>query len=75
MKKNFLLLLFCVLSFNVIHAEVTWTLSNDGTLTISGTDMPDYGDEDDMGSTAPWYSKVTKIKKVVIKKFKSIIML
>lgn len=29
--------------------------------------MPDYGDEDDMGSTAPWYSKVTKIKKVVIK--------
>ena len=31
-----------MIAFNAIHAEITWTLSDDGTLTISGTDMPDY---------------------------------
>ena len=66
MKKKILLLLFCILSFNAIRAEVTWTLSN-GTLTISGTDMPDYEYVSWEGSTAPWYSEVIHIKKIVIK--------
>jgi hypothetical protein len=58
--KKILLLFLCVISFNAIHAEITWTLSSDGTLTISGTDMPDY-------NHAPWYFQRGKIKKVVIK--------
>lgn len=64
MKKKILLLLFCILSFNAIRAEVTWTLSN-GTLTISGTDMPDY--ELLVGDIAPWYYQVNSIRRVVIK--------
>ena len=62
MKKKILLLFFSLLSFNAIHAEITWTLSADGTLTISGTDMPDYS-----YSNAPWNSQLNKIKEVVIK--------
>ena len=50
---------FCL---NVINAEITWTLSDDGTLTVSGGDMPDYYGPDD----SPWYSKRDKIKKIVI---------
>ena len=50
-----------MIAFNTIHAEITWTLSDDGTLTISGTDMPDYGYGD-----APWYSQRDKIMNVVI---------
>ena len=43
MRKNILLLLFTLFSFSAIHAEITSTLSDDGTLTISGTgDMPDF---------------------------------
>ena len=57
MKKSLLLILLSIFSFTTIHAEITWTLSDDGTLTISGTDMPDYN---------PWYSKLENIKKVVI---------
>ena len=57
MKKSLLLILLSIFSFTTIHAEITWTLSDDGTLTISGTDMPDYN---------PWYSQRGKIKKVVI---------
>ena len=52
-----------MIAFNAIHAEITWTLSDDGTLTISGTDMPDYGFYD-----SPWDSQREKIKKVVIEK-------
>ena len=66
MKKNLLIILLTVFSFNAIHAEVTWNISNDGTLTISGTDMPNYyfGDF----SNAPWLSLdyKDKIKKIVI---------
>ena len=58
MKKKILLLFLCVISFNAIHAKVTWTLSSDGTLTISGT-----GDMED----SPWLSQRDEIKKVVIK--------
>ena len=63
MKK--ILLLFCLslLSLSTLHAEIIWSLSNDGTLTISGTDMPNYGYPD----YSPWYSQKEKIKKVEIK--------
>ena len=59
MKKIFTFILLCMIAFNAIHAEISWTLS-DGTLTISGTDMPDND------SFAPWYSQRGKIKKVII---------
>ena len=59
MKKFFALIVLCIISFNAIHAEITWSLSDDGTLTISGT-----GDMDDN----PWdvYQRAN-IKKVIIK--------
>ena len=61
--KKILLLFLCVISFNAIHAKVTWTLSGDGTLTISGQgDMDDYEMYD-----APWFNDWDKISKVVIK--------
>ena len=58
MKKIFLLIFLCVISFNAIHADITWKLSDDGTLTISGT-----GDMED----SPWLSQSYYIKNVVIK--------
>ena len=62
MKKILTLILFCIIAFNAIHAEITWTLSNDGTLTISGTgDMGYYED-----NPAPWRDQGI-IKKVIIK--------
>ena len=60
MKKFFTLIILCVFSIRTIHAEITWSLSDDGTLTISGADMPNYK------VVAPWYSQRSKIKKVVI---------
>ena len=60
MKKNLLIILLTVFSFNAINAEVTWKISNDGTLTISGTDMPNYY------NGAPWFENKDKIKKIVI---------
>ena len=66
MKSFFTLIVLCIISFNAIHAEITWTLSDDGTLTISGTNMPDY-DYDYYSCSAPWYSQCEKIKKVVIR--------
>ena len=59
MKKFFTLIVLCIMSFNAVHAEITWTLSDDGTLTISGT-----GEMDEN----PWdiYQRA-KIKKVIIK--------
>ena len=50
-----------MIAFNAIHAEITSSVSLDGTLTISGTDMPDYSSDN-----VPWYSKKAYIKKVVI---------
>ena len=75
MKKNLLIILLTVFSFNTINAEVTWKISDDGTLTISGTDMPDYyyTSYNDIfhvvveGSSAPWLENKDKIKKIVIK--------
>ena len=56
MTKNILLLLLTLFSFSAIHAakdgNIEWNLSNDGTLTISGTgDMPNYS-----AGRAPWYN-------------------
>ena len=67
MKKIFTFIFFSMIAFNAIHAEVTWTLSDDGTLTISGTEMPDY----EYGSrynNIPWYIQRDKIQKVIIEK-------
>ena len=61
MKKIFTLILFSMIAFSAIHAEITWTLSDDGTLTISGTDMPNYH-----SNNLPWHSQLNEIKKVVI---------
>ena len=52
-----------MIAFNAIHAAITWTLSDDGTLTISGTNMQNYGYDN-----VPWYSQRYSIKKVVIEK-------
>lgn len=42
--------------------DLTWTLSEDGTLTISGTgDMEDFGD-----MKSPWYDQREKILKVKV---------
>ena len=62
MKKLFTFIFLCMITFSTIHAEITWSLSDDGILTISGTDMPSYSSGD-----APWYSQKDEIKKVVIK--------
>ena len=44
--------------------SVTWKLTEDGTLTISGNgDMKDYSD---YSNTAPWKSNNNKIKQVII---------
>ena len=64
MKKFLFTIILSIVSFNMIHADVTWKLSNDGTLTISGTNMPDYYSS--YSSKAPWLSQKDKIKKVVI---------
>ncbi len=46
--------------------NVTWKLTSDGTLTISGTgDMKDYGDNYGM-SVAPWYVGSSQVKTVII---------
>ncbi len=60
MKRYILLIALSIFSLNAIHAEITWSLSDDGTLTISGTDMPNYN------GNAPWNSHQDEIKKVVI---------
>ena len=66
MKKILTLILLSMIAFNAIHAEITWTLSDDGTLTISGTDMPNYHREWSEICTTPWYSQREKIKKIII---------
>ena len=74
MKKLLTLIFLSITSFCQIHAEITWTLSNDGTLTISGTDMPNYYYEDREDerygppyiSNIPWVDRRYGIKKVVI---------
>ena len=81
MKKKLLLIILSVFCLNTINAQVTWELSEDGTLTISGTgDMEDYnsvsyGTNDDewIGSDAPWDGGLQQkelkksIKNIIIK--------
>ena len=72
MKKEILLLLFCLFSFSAIHADdngscgdnLTWKFtSSDGTLTISGTgNMTNFVDY----RYVPWGSLRNEIKKVII---------
>ena len=57
MKKILTLIFLSVFCLNAINAEVTWELSVDGTLTISGT-----GDI----KTMPWNSQRKEIKKIII---------
>ena len=57
MKRIFTLILLSMIAFSAILAEITWTLSDDGTLTISGTGGIEIN---------PWYSQREKIKKIVI---------
>ena len=64
MKKSLLLIFISIFSFATIHADITWTLSDDGTLSISGNNMPNYTSYEP--HFAPWYSQRDKIKKVVI---------
>ncbi|MBO4483317.1 MAG: leucine-rich repeat protein, partial [Prevotella sp.] len=69
MKKYLLIIIFALFSFSATNAETEWKLSDDGTLTISGTDMPDYTAKIENGKvcvSAPWYSQKNKIKKIVI---------
>ena len=53
-----------MIAFNAIHAEITWYLSDNGTLTISGTNMRNYSNSD--SDYTPWYRQRNQIKKVVI---------
>ena len=74
MKKSILFFFFSMLSFVVINAEdMHWTLSDDGTLTISGTEMPDYlyssyASYYGLPYCTPWDYQRSNIKKVVIEK-------
>ena len=61
MKKLLTLIFLSVFCLNTINAEITWNLSDDGTLTISGTDMPNY-----YYTNVPWLSQQDKIKRVII---------
>ena len=46
---------------------LTWTLSDDGTLTISGSGaMRDYSSDDGETSTAPWFTHAVDINNIVI---------
>ena len=60
MKKFFTLILLSMIAFNTVHAEISYTLSKDGTLTISGTDMPNYWG----ANPAPWQGN--RVIKVII---------
>ena len=60
--KKILLIFLSVFAFVSVYADITWTLSDDGTLTISGTDMRNYSE-----GGSPWYSQRSEIKKVEIK--------
>lgn len=61
--KKILFVFLSIFAFVSVHAEITWSISDDGTLTISGTNMPNYR----YGSSYPWSSQREKIRKVEIK--------
>ena len=71
--KKYILIIFALFSFSAIHAQIEWKLSENGTLTISGKDMPDYNvrtskhsEKSKLISTSPFFPKRKKIKKIVI---------
>ena len=70
MRKILLLLILTLFSFSAIHAEedngINWNLSEDGTLTISGTSMPGYQAYGYDKDKAPWCKDRDNIKKIVI---------
>jgi len=66
MKKILIFFFLSLISFNIIHAEITWSLSSDGTLTVSGEDMPNYDFNFGHNPNIPWYSQRDKIKKIII---------
>ena len=73
MKKLFTFISLCIIAFNAIHADIKWSISIDGTLTISaysGNYMPDYYNSKYNSiysyNPVPWYSQRDEIKKVVI---------
>ena len=67
MKKILTLIFFSVFCLNAINAYVLWELSDAGTLTISGTGMPDYSyDSSDHSYNFPWYNQRKKIKNIII---------
>ena len=61
MKKILLLVFLSVFSLSTIHAEMKWELSDDGILTISGTEIKGVVPE-----KRPWAYQTEKIKKVII---------
>ena len=68
MSKYLLIIFLALFSFSATNAEIRWKLSDDGTLTISGTgNMPDFSINVNNRTTAPWDSQRDKIKTVVIK--------
>ena len=74
MRRILLIVLLCTFCLEVIHADVEWNLSEDGTLIISGGKMDDYENEGSStaATAAPWLVQVgffhrDKIKKIIIK--------
>lgn len=65
--KKIILVLLSVFAFASVHADITWDLSDDGTLTISGTNMPNYNSDSRYNYYAPWHSQKENIKKVIIR--------
>ena len=42
MKKAIILFVLSLFTYGAVHADVSWKMSDDGTLTIFGTNMDDY---------------------------------
>ena len=62
MKKAIILFVLSLFTNGAVHADVSWKMSDDGTLTIFGTKMDDYE-----LNNAPWSFRRNIIKKVIIK--------
>lgn len=67
MKKFLLIIFCCIFGLGIIHADVEWTLTEDGTLTISGEKMEDYGD---VTNLPPWIDQggIDPKKRIIIRK-------
>ena len=58
MKKILSLIILSVFYLNTLNAEVTWNMSEDGTLTISGTGEINYN--------SSWNPHRENIKQIII---------